>query len=314
MLKRVVLIIAIILVPIVFGGYYYWWTHYHYLPVSTPGGVLTISDVAGANDPSILAAGNIATCDNTFDEATAKILGNYPTDTILPLGNSVFPQGTFDAYTQCFAPSWGKYKERMKPIPGNRDYQVPGAAGYFQYYRRLAGNSLKGYYSYDIGAWHIVALNSNCSAIGGCAKSSPEYSWLSQDLASHPAACTLAYIHHPPFTSGNVDQNPEVRPLWQLLNQQGVEVVLAAHDRFYERFKPMDGRGRENQTAGTREFIVGSGGRGTENFGRIVPTSQVRDNTTYGVLRLTLHEKRYDWLFLAAANGSFSDGGTGTCH
>ncbi len=151
--------------------------------------------------PLVLAAGDIASCTNDGDEATAALI--LPTDgTVLALGDNAYETGTLDEFNNCYGPSWGKFKDRTHPVPGNHEYLMPDAAGYYAYFGRAAGDPAQGYYSFDLGTWHIVALNSNCAYVGGCHAGSPQEQWLRDDLAAHPAQCTLAYWHHPLFSSG----------------------------------------------------------------------------------------------------------------
>jgi 3',5'-cyclic AMP phosphodiesterase CpdA len=200
----------------------------------------------------------------------------------------------------------------MKPVPGNHEYVTAGAAGYFGYFGALAGDPSKGYYSYELGTWHVVALNSNCSKVS-CSAGSAQESWLRQDLASHPSACTLAYWHHPRFSSGEHGNDTSVSALWKALVDHGVELVLSGHDHDYERFAPQNESGVATPS-GVVQFVVGTGGTTLRPFETPLPTSLARNATDHGVLELTLNAGSYAWAFLPVAGKSYSDSGTTTCH
>jgi hypothetical protein len=215
-------------------------------------------------------------------------------------------------------------KNITHPVPGNHEYALSGgldcdptgsASGYFQYFGALAGQVGAGYYSFEVGAWHIVALNSNCSAVGGCGVGSPEETWLKADLAAHPTSCTLAYWHYPRFSSG-LSGNAFVSTtsaFWNDLSSGGADVVVNGHDHDYERFAPQT-PGGQLAAAGIREFIVGTGGKSHDNVVAVQANSEVRDSTAFGVLRLVLHPTSYDWTFLPTSGGSFTDSGSTPCH
>ena len=198
-------------------------------------------------------------------------------------------------------------------MPGNHEYLTRAANGYFSYFGAAAGDPATGYYSFDVGAWHVVALNSNCSAVGGCASGSPQERWLRADLAAHPAACTLAYWHHPRFSSGEHGNEPAYDAFWRDLYAAGADVVLNGHDHDYERFAPQDPSGGSDLARGVREFVVGTGGKNHYRFLTLQPNSQVRDATTFGVLELTLHRTSYDWRFLPEPGKTFTDSGSAVC-
>ncbi len=270
---------------------------------------------AAIPDPVVVAAGDIADCQSAGDEATAKLLTD-PSWTILTLGDTVYEAGTAQQFANCYAPTWGVYKDRTHPAVGNHEYLTRKAGPYYSYFGEAAGDPAKGYYSYDLGSWHVVVLNSNCNKIGGCDESSPEGEWLRADLAAHPAACTLAYWHHPLFGStGNFTNNTDVRPLWRILYAAGADLVLNGHAHNYERMAPEDPNGAADPTRGIREFVVGTGGKSHQRFGKdIAANSEVRNDDTFGVLKLTLHATGYDWQFIPAAGGSFTDSGSASCH
>ncbi|MCZ7570519.1 MAG: metallophosphoesterase [Ardenticatenaceae bacterium] len=261
----------------------------------------------------LIGAGDIAGCSSTGDEATAALLDQIP-GTVFTTGDNVYSSGTAKQFANCYDPSWGRHRARTRPAPGNHDYGTAGAAGYFDYFGPLAGEPDKGYYSYDLGAWHIVVLNSNCSAIGGCAAGSPQEQWLRADLAAHPAACTLAYWHHPLFSSGLHGNSPSMQAIWEALYAYAADVVLNGHDHDYERFAPQDPNGVADPAHGIREFVVGSGGKSHYPFlGLPIANSEVRNDNTFGVLKLTLHPASYTWEFVPEAGQTFTDAGSEPC-
>jgi acid phosphatase type 7 len=263
----------------------------------------------------VLAAGDIATCSGTGDEATAKLISGIDGSMVLPLGDEAYPRGTTEDFDECYKPSWGRFEWRTKPVPGNHDYETPNAQGYFEYFGKAAGDPDKGYYSYDLGDWHLIALNSNCEEVGGCDASSPQVQWLKADLAKNQKKCTLAYFHYPLFTSGKYRPGiPEVRPLWEALYKAGADVVLNGHDHNYQRFAPQDPEGRADPERGIREFVVGTGGKSHYPILDPLPNSEVYNDNTYGVLKLTLHPKSYEWRFLPASGAEFTDSGGDRCH
>jgi len=247
------------------------------------------------------------------DEATAKLLDVIP-GTVFTAGDNAYPDGTLEQYLNCYGPTWGRHKARTHPAAGNHEYHTPGAAGYFRYFGAAAGDPTKGYYSYDLGAWHIIVINSNCTFIGGCQAGSPQEQWLEADLVAHPAPCTLAYWHHPRFSSGFHGNDTEMQPIWQALYTAGVDVVINGHSHMYERFAPQGPAGQADAQYGLREFVVGTGGDKLEPMRTVQPNSEVRNNSTHGVLKLTLHPSGYDWVFIPVAGASFTDVGQGTCH
>ena len=233
----------------------------------------------------------------------------------MAIGDEAYDSGSPNDYAACYDHSWGAFKARTRPVPGNHDYYTPRAAGYFGYFGAIAGDPGKGYYSYDLGDWHIIALNSNCSYIGGCQAGSPQEQWLRADLQAHPAACTLAYWHHPLFGSGEEGSSPTVRPFWQALYDAGADVVVNGHSHDYERFALQDPSGHADPIHGIREFVVGTGGGALQTFpGSPANNSEVRNNTTFGVLKLVLHPNGYDWGFIPVDGQTFSDIGYQPCH
>jgi acid phosphatase type 7 len=268
---------------------------------------------ARAADPVLVAAGDIASCASDGDEATAALLAGMA-GTIATLGDSAYESGTAAEFAGCYDPSWGQYRDETRPAAGNHDYATAGAAAYYAYFGDAAGDASRGYYSYDLGSWHIVVINSNCSAVGGCGGGSPQEVWLRADLAAHPAACTLAYWHHPLFSSGFHGEQTYMRPIWRALYEAGADVVLNGHDHIYERFAPQTPDGDADAVHGVREFVVGTGGASHYPLNAILPNSEIQNNVTYGVLKMTLHESGYDWEFVPVANQTFTDSGSGVCH
>ena len=260
--------------------------------------------------PAILVgAGDIASCTSTGDEATAALL-DAVSGTVFTAGDNAYDSGTYDQYSNCYDPSWGRHRARTRPSPGNHEYLTPGATGYFQYFGPSAGDPSKGYYSYDLDSWHVVVINSNADVRPGSAQEQ----WLRADLAAHPAPCTLAYWHYPRFSSGFQGSHPAMQPIWQALYDAGAEVVISGHDHDYERFAPQTPSGSLDPVRGIRQFVVGTGGKSLLAFNNSAPNSEVRDNSTFGVLLLKLYDDRYEWEFVPVRVGGFTDAGAHTCH
>jgi acid phosphatase type 7 len=257
--------------------------------------------------------GDIASCDSSGDEATARLLDGLG-GTVVTLGDNAYDSGTATEFANCFDPTWGRSKGRMRPAVGNHEYITAGASGYFGYSGAVAGDAKKGYYSYDLGTWHVIALNSNCSQVGGCQAGSAQEQWLRADLAAHPNACTLAYWHHPRFSSGEHGNTTAVQPLWQALYDANADVMLAGHDHDYERFAPQSPTGAVDLARGLREFVVGTGGKSHYGIAAPIANSETHNDDTFGVLKLTLHPNSYDWTFIPEAGKSFTDAGSTTCH
>ena len=269
-----------------------------------------------SGDPVVVAAGDQHACDGTGDDQTAALLGPLAPQVVLPLGDASGEYGYLSEYTGCYDPTWGAFKSISRPVPGNHDYEGDStASGYFTYFGAAAGTQGQGWYSYDIGAWHVLALNSNCGLVGGCGTGSPEVQWIKQDLAAHPAACTLAYFHHPLYTSTpEPGYNGPVHDIFKALYQGGVDLVVNAHTRSYERFAPQDADGHLDSQYGVREFVVATGGATLDQTNNHAANSEAWQASTLGVLKLTLHTTSYDWQFVPVAGGSYSDFGTGSCH
>ncbi len=234
---------------------------------------------------------------------------------MLALGDEAYPEGTDEDFNECYDPTWGQFKERTKPVPGNHEYYTEDADGYFEYFGKAAGDPDEGYYSYDLGAWHIVALNSNCEYVGGCGAGSAQVRWLTNDLRRNLTVCTLAYFHHPLLGSGERHGNtPEVKPLWEALYAADADVILSAHEHNYERFAPQDPDGEADSERGIREFVVGTGGKSHYAIVDPIANSEIHNDDTYGVLKLTLRPKGYDWRFSPVEGARFTDSGNARCH
>jgi hypothetical protein len=256
-----------------------------------------------APEPEVLlAVGDIGSCDGEADEAVADLASSLP-GTIALLGDTVYERGSADDYARCFDPAWGHMRSRFRPAAGNHEYGTRDAAGYFSYFGAVAGEPQQGWYSYQLGAWHVVVLNSNCSLVA-CGTGSPQVRWLREDLAANPSACLLAYWHHPRWSSGRHGSSNTVDLFWTELASAGADVVLTGHDHNYQRIS----------VDGVREFVVGTGGRSLYPFEKSpVRGTEVRNDATYGLLWLSLGEGTYDWDYLALGRSGFTDGGSGTC-
>ncbi len=276
----------------------------------------TVTVTAPGSSVVFVGAGDIANCSSTDDEATAALINALPTAEVYTTGDNVYPNGTLNEFNNCYHPSWGAFKARTHPSAGNHEYNTAGAAGYFTYFGAAAGLSGQGYYSFDLGAWHIVVVNSNIST----AANSAQMQWLRSDLAAHPNQCTLAYWHHPLYssiggpsgTTGGTISN--IRPLWDTLYAYGADVVLGGHRHVYERLAAMAPNGSPDPITGIREFIIGSGGESGGDLTNVFPTSEVREGRTFGVLKLTLFATGYDWEFIPVAGETFTDTGSDVCH
>jgi acid phosphatase type 7 len=264
--------------------------------------------------PVLVGAGDIADCrDLSGAEATARLLEQIP-GTVIAVGDLAYPDGTKENF-HCYDQTWGRVKSRTKPAPGNHEFHALGQLFYFDYFGEAAGEPKNGYYSYEAGTWHVIVLNSECLAVGGCDSASRQGQWLRADLAAHPAACTLAYWHKPLFSSGGAHGNdPQIKPLWDALYHAGAEVVINGHDHDYERFAPQNPEGQIDNLHGITEFVVGTGGKSHRSFGIIEPASQSRNADTFGVVKLALRPGAYDWQFVPEPGKIFTDSGTALCH
>jgi hypothetical protein len=266
-------------------------------------------------EPVLVGAGDIADCANILGaEATAKLLDSTP-GTVFTTGDNAYESGTAEQFANCYDPTWGRYKARTRPSVGNHEFHSGGATPYFDYFGANAGDPSKGYYSYDLGTWHIIVLNSECTEVGGCQTGSAQEKWLRADLQAHSAACVAAYWHKPLFSSGAKHGNdPEVKPFWDDLYAAHATLVLGGHDHDYERFAPQDPDGKLDSKHGIREIVVGTGGKSHRPFATPLAASEVRNADTFGVLKLTLHSKSYDWEFIPEEGKTFRDSGSDPCH
>ena len=283
-----------------------------WLSESSAGPGAPMAETQGA--AILVGAGDIADCkDLSGAEATAKLLEAIP-GTVMAVGDLAYPDGTKENF-DCYNRTWGRVKARTRPSPGNHEFHTQGATFYFSYFGAAAGDPKAGYYSYELGTWHIIALNSECIDIGGCNTGSTEEKWLRADLVAHPAACTLAYFHKPLFSSGGAHgDDPEIVPIWQALYDANADVVVSGHDHDYERFAPQTALAKPDPERGIREFVVGTGGKNHRPFTTPHANSEVRNADTFGVLKLTLRPGAYDWQFIPEAGKTFTDSGTGSCH
>jgi hypothetical protein len=278
--------------------------------------------VYSASWPALGAAGEVGDCSSPWDSQTATRLDNGgasgPRDigTIAALGDLAYENGSLDDFNTCYQSSWGTLRSLTKPTPGDLEYQTTGAAGYFGYWGRRAGSPARSWYSYDIGSWHIISLNSNCRFVGGCQAGSPQERWLRKDLAAHKTRCTLAYWHHPRFSGGQVTNDDEMQPFWQALYDYKADVVLSAHAHNYQRFAPQSPTGVADPPRGIREFVVGTGGHHVLQPVAAIANTEAMHDSDWGVLVLTLRDTGYDWSFfpVVGSPGLFHDLGSEDCH
>jgi alkaline phosphatase len=263
------------------------------------------SDASGSPQPEpevLLAVADIGSCDGGADDAVAVLASRLP-GTIALMGDLAYEDGSHQQFARCFDPAWGPMRERLRPVLGNHELRTEGADGYFDYFGAAAGEPGRGWYSYDLGAWHVVALNSNCEFVS-CSSGSAQVSWLRQDLADHPSDCLLAYWHHPRWSSGKHGSQPQVEQFWQVVADAGADVILNGHDHTYERVLH----------DGVRQFIVGTGGRSLYPFEKpALPETEVRWADGYGLLWLALDADGYAWEYLALGRSGFTDSGSGDC-
>ena len=281
--------------------------------------VVAAGDIAcDPSKPADLEEGPIVgpTCGQ---RATSDLALSLHPDAVLPLGDNAYSNGTLAAYRRSYQPTWGRLDPISHPVPGNHEYITSAAsvdaAGYFAYFRARAGGVRKGWYSFDLGGWHLIALNGRCPPAGSCGPGSPQERWLRADLAAHAAdACVLAYWHEPRFSSGWHGDDKRFDAVWDDLYRAGAEVVVNGHDHDYERFAPQDPDGRPDAAKGVRQFVVGTGGVNLRQFRTVQPNSEIRSNSSLGVLELDLRPGGYSWRFVPASGGSFTDSGSASCH
>ncbi len=256
-----------------------------------------------------VGAGDIAQCGSegmARSQATARLLDGVG-GTVFALGDNAYPSGALQDYRNCYDPTWGRHRARTRPVPGNHEHETAAGAGYYEYFGANAGPAGRGYYSFDLGNWHVIALDSSIPVGNGTAQAA----WLRHDLATSSKMCTLAYWHFPRFSSARHGNQPQMGEFWRLLHDAGAEIVLAGHDHVYERFGPQDPDGLPDPQRGIRQFVVGTGGAPPYPFVDVKPNSEVRISTT-GVLRLALKAGGYDWDFIPVSGQA--DSGSGNCH
>jgi chitodextrinase len=284
--------------------------------VPAPPSAASPATITLASDPTLAAAGDIigdcTTSPCGYQQTAAAVTSLNPT-TVLGLGDISNLSGAASDYTGPFNSSWGVFKALIHPVPGNHDYGAAKAVNFFNYFGSAANPPL-GYYSFDLGTWHIIAINSNCSQVGGCQAGSAQEQWLKNDLAQHPAACTLAFWHHPRYSSGYGGNNTSMTDVFQDLYDARADVVLSGHSHDYERFAPQNNAGQLDTANGITQFVVGTGGSFFTGFSTIQPNSVARNNNTFGVLSMTLGASSYSYKFVPVAGGTFTDSGSATCH
>ena len=285
-------------------------------PTPKPTPTPTATPTPGSGDPVLVGAGDICITSSIANaNATAALITARPNAVVFTAGDNSNETGTTANYTNCVAKSWGVFKSRIHPVPGNHDYMTSGAGPYYAYFGSAAGTAGKGYYSYNLANnWHVVALNAMCSDVGGCGVGSPQEVWLKADLAANPGKHIIAVWHIPAFSSGSTHgNNTGYRAFWDDLYAAHADIVINGHDHDYERFALQSPSGAADPN-GIREFVSGTGGAGQRPFGTIRANSQVRSTGTFGVLQLTLHANSYSWQFVPVAGKTFTDSGTQATH
>jgi acid phosphatase type 7 len=266
------------------------------------------TSIAKEMAPVVLLAGDVAQCDSPGAQLTAQLIKSLPYP-VLAVGDLAYPDGTAEEFSHCYAPNWGAFKDRTYPAPGNHEYRTPGAAAYFNYFGVRAGEAGKGYYSFDLGAWHIVSLNSNRELEVGSA----QMHWLEADLRQHRQRYVLAYWHHPRYSSGPHGSDARTQAFWVLLYRNGVSVVVTGHDHIYELFAPMNAQGARDPVRGIRSFVAGTGGAQHYALKQRIAWSEVSNGESWGVLKMTLNPDSYAWEFLPVAGQTFRDAGNAQC-
>lgn len=328
MSRGLALKLIILVGVIVFAGVVYW-TFEPVLRddgsafVPHPEALDTPNGTSGPADPVLVGAGDISSCENDGDETTARLLDQVVASAtsetlVFTAGDNAYENGTLQEYEQCFGPTWGRHKDRIRPALGNHEYGLEdNALGYFAYFGQVAGDPDKGYYSFDLGTWHIVVLNtSDHCGIVPCDETSEQALWLRADLEAHPTFCTLAIHQDPRFSSSARNGgHVAVRPFWEALYEFGADLVVSGDEHNFERFALQTPFGGLDPQYGIRQFVVGTGGNELDRFDDPPgPNSEVRSDTNYGVIKLTLHPSGYDWEFLPEEGGQFRDSGSAECH
>lgn len=266
-----------------------------------------------AGTVTVLAAGDIARCSDDGDEQTARLVQDDPAAAVLALGDLAYNNGTAEEFEECYGPTWGQFTSRTYPVPGNHEYGTDDAAPYFDYFGDRAGERGKGWYSFDLGAWHVVAINSNCDAVD-CAEGSEQEQWLRADLEADESRCTLAFWHAPRFSSGGSHGGTRsVEDLWQVLLDHDVELLLSGHEHLYERTAPLDADGEVDESTGIRQFVVGTGGGNFYDLGPRITGSEAAIVDVNGVLRLSLDADSFAWDFVPVTEDGADDRGSDAC-
>lgn len=280
---------------------------------SAPGTGAPSRNPFPSGEPVLVGAGDIGHCGSSGDEATAALLDTID-GTVFTAGDNAYTTGTAEEFRDCYQPSWGRHLDRTRPAPGDNDWDTAGLAGYLAYFGDAGrGSGGSSWYSYDLGTWHVIVLDSSCDKVGGCDAASAQGQWLARDLAATDATCTLAIFHHPRFSSGQHGDTPAMDAFWRPLYAAGVDVVVNGHDHDYERFAPQDPDGRMDGDRGIRQFVVGTGGAPLRDFRRVAPNSELRAIIGHGVIAFTPHAGSYAWDFVTAGS-DFRDRGTTPCH
>lgn len=258
--------------------------------------------------PVLIGAGDIAVCRSQMTALTAAIVRRIP-GTVFTAGDNAYQDGSSAEFAECYDPTWGQFRVRTRPSPGGHDYHTPGAAGYFDYFKASAGPRGLGYYSYSVGTWHVIVLNTMIDI----SDTSRQVRWLRADLAEHRTLCTAAYWYLPRFSSGRHGSNDGLTGIWEILYDAGVELVVSGHDHDYERFAPQRADGTLDPAQGIRQFVVGTGGAELTPVSARLPNSEFVQSRV-GVLKLDLEETGYRWEFLGAPGGVIRDSGSDSCH
>jgi calcineurin-like phosphoesterase family protein len=269
--------------------------------------------VAGEPEAVLVGAGDIATCRGPASESiaakTAALIEKIP-GTVFATGDLAYEYGSEKEFKECYDPTWGRFKDRTLPAPGNHEYLSANAAPYYAYWGRAAGEPGNGYYSVQLGNWRVISLNSNIDVGAG----SKQEQWLRNELKTYPARCTLAFWHHPFTSSGSYGYNPNMRYIFQALYEAGIDVVINGHAHVYERLAPHDAQEQADPARGIRVFVVGTGGGIPLGFDAVLPISEARQRDVFGVLKLTLRSDGYSWDFIPIEGQTFHDAGEGKCH